>query len=105
MRYALLVFAALFTLTAASPVKQEKRSPFGSLAGILRVDQTFDYIVLGGGTAGLTIAKRLAKDPSISVAVIEAGSLYQVTDAIIEDTPAGALLFIGTLLVFLVILE
>ncbi|KAF3936893.1 hypothetical protein ABW19_dt0206193 [Dactylella cylindrospora] len=34
---------------------------------------TFDYIIAGGGTAGLTIAARLTEDPNIKVAVIEAG--------------------------------
>lgn len=34
---------------------------------------TFDYIVIGGGTAGLVLAARLTEDPEISVCVIEAG--------------------------------
>lgn len=33
----------------------------------------FDYLILGGGTAGLVIAGRLAEDPCISVGVLEAG--------------------------------
>ncbi|TVY83339.1 Glucose oxidase [Lachnellula suecica] len=33
----------------------------------------FDYIIVGGGTAGLTVANRLTELPDIKVAVIEAG--------------------------------
>ncbi|KAF9885600.1 hypothetical protein FE257_012806 [Aspergillus nanangensis] len=33
----------------------------------------FDYVVIGGGTCGLTVANRLSETPGIRVAVIEAG--------------------------------
>lgn len=33
----------------------------------------FDYLIAGGGTAGLTLAARLSENPSITVGVIEAG--------------------------------
>lgn len=32
-----------------------------------------DVLIIGGGTAGLTLAGRLSEDPTISVGVIEAG--------------------------------
>ena len=34
---------------------------------------SFDYLIAGGGTAGLTLAARLTEDPDIVVGVIEAG--------------------------------
>lgn len=34
---------------------------------------SFDYLIAGGGTAGLTLAARLSEDPDITVGVIEAG--------------------------------
>lgn len=35
--------------------------------------RVFDYVVVGGGTAGCVLAARLAEDPDVSVALIEAG--------------------------------
>ncbi|CAG8898815.1 unnamed protein product [Penicillium egyptiacum] len=34
----------------------------------------FDYIIIGGGTAGLIVASRLTEDAETSVLLIEAGS-------------------------------
>ncbi|KAI6912136.1 GMC oxidoreductase [Hortaea werneckii] len=47
-----------------------------SAFGIPGVNATYDYVVVGGGTAGNTIAARLA-EAGWSVAVIEAGDFYQ----------------------------
>ncbi|CAE6504329.1 unnamed protein product [Rhizoctonia solani] len=47
--------------------------------------QTFDYVIVGGGTAGLAVAARLAENSSVTVGVIEAGQ-YIVDDPLI-DTP------------------
>ena len=52
-------------------------------------------MIVGGGTAGLTIAKRLAENSSNAVAVVEAGSLYQVTNPLLSTTPAGDVIFAG----------
>ena len=35
--------------------------------------QTFDYIVVGAGLTGTTVAARLAEDPALKILVIEAG--------------------------------
>lgn len=36
--------------------------------------EVFDYVVIGGGTAGLVLANRLSENPEATVAVIEAGT-------------------------------
>ncbi|KAJ5159097.1 Glucose-methanol-choline oxidoreductase [Penicillium coprophilum] len=47
----------------------------------------FDYVICGGGTAGLTLAARLSENPDITVGVIEAGK-YRIGDPLV-DTPAA----------------
>lgn len=46
-----------------------------SLAGLANhdLDSPFDYVVVGGGTAGLTVASRLSEDEEVRILVVEAG--------------------------------
>jgi choline dehydrogenase len=39
----------------------------------MRADASFDYVIVGAGTAGCVLAGRLAEDPDVRICVIEAG--------------------------------
>lgn len=45
---------------------------------------TFDYVVVGGGTAGSVVARRLAEDPGCAVALLEAGPPDEGDDRVLE---------------------
>jgi len=68
------VFAAQTTIVFVAPTNTSEllahgvsRNPWDAAS------QTFDYVVVGGGLTGITVAARLAENPSVSVLVIEAG--------------------------------
>jgi choline dehydrogenase len=92
--YALL---ALATAVPAYPVgrDQDVGAFLGSSFGIPGRNRTFDYIIIGGGIAGLTLATRLVEQHAGSVAVIEAGSFYELTNGNLSQIPANDYLFTG----------
>ena len=53
----------------------------------------FDYIVVGGGSGGCVLAARLSEDPSVSVALIEAGPADK---NVLIHCPAGLALLAQT---------
>ncbi|BDT59477.1 glucose dehydrogenase [Massilia varians] len=50
------------------------------MAHLELAQESFDYLIVGGGSAGCVLANRLSADPGMRVALIEAGT----------DTPPGA---------------
>ena len=52
--------------------------------------------IIGGGTAGLTVAARLAEDPKLSVAVVEGGGFYELDNGNISQIPAYDVQYSGS---------
>lgn len=71
--YALLAFLAF---AAQSALGLDSFNPDGNTFGKPGLKASYDYIVVGGGTGGLTIAARLAEDKNVSVAVVEVDGFY-----------------------------
>ncbi|SMY29237.1 unnamed protein product [Zymoseptoria tritici ST99CH_1A5] len=52
----------------------------GTNFGIPSRNATYDYVVAGGGTAGLVVAARLTQHSNATVAIIEAGNFYELSN-------------------------
>ena len=65
----------------------------GSHFGVPDIPVTYDYVVVGGGTAGLVMARRLAANSSFTVAVIEAGGFYEMDNGNFSEIPGFAAQF------------
>ena len=57
VRFNLLFYAIVLSILNASPTAANRNN--NSIE-----DQIFDYIIVGGGLTGLTVANRLSEDPN-----------------------------------------
>ncbi|KAJ8107527.1 hypothetical protein OPT61_g8803 [Boeremia exigua] len=48
----------------------------------VKIEGSYDFVVIGGGIAGLTVADRLTENPSVTVLVIEYGPLDKGEDGV-----------------------
>ncbi|CAJ2503177.1 Uu.00g105710.m01.CDS01 [Anthostomella pinea] len=89
-----LAAGAVFGTPIDSPKLQARRL-LGSSFGVAGDDATFDYVIVGGGTAGLTLATRLVEQQAGSVAVVEAGTFYEIGNGNLSQVPGNDGAFTG----------
>ncbi|KAL9050774.1 MAG: hypothetical protein Q9162_006425 [Coniocarpon cinnabarinum] len=97
LRWLFCVFFGFVTYLQAQLTEDLRaQGLLGSHFGVPGTPEIFDYIIVGGGTAGLTLARRLAANASSSVAVIEAGSLAELDNGNHSQIPSDAGYGIGS---------
>ena len=87
MRYSPCCSLSLLSLASLSAAYYRGGPIFGNDFGIPGRNATFDYVIVGGGTAGLALAARLVENTSNSVAVIEAGGFYEIDNGNLSVVP------------------
>ena len=78
-----LSIGLFLALTAHCDVVPQFSSPqrlTGNSFGIANTNATYDYIIIGGGTAGSVVASRLTEHSNATVAIVEAGSFSELTN-------------------------
>ena len=77
----LSVLAVLLSPALASVLSQLSGGRLtGNAFGIAGLNATYDYVIVGGGNAGAVVAARLTEHSNASVALVEAGSFYELSN-------------------------
>ncbi|OTB00680.1 hypothetical protein M426DRAFT_65339 [Hypoxylon sp. CI-4A] len=77
----LSVLSALVTPALATVLSQLSDGVLtGNAFGIAGQNATYDYVIVGGGTAGAVVAHRLTQNSNATVALVEAGSFYELSN-------------------------
>lgn len=68
----------------------------GNSFGLPSKNATYDFVIAGAGLAGSVVATRLAQAfPNMTVAVVEAGSFYEISNTNYSQIPYYSTEFVG----------
>ena len=94
-----LLTLSLLASTAYSDDFVAQKSNRGSLTGtsfgIPSTNATYDYVIIGGGTAGSVVASRLTQHTNATVAMIEAGNFYEMSNGNWSQIPYWSEQWVG----------
>jgi hypothetical protein len=91
-----LAFACLCNTQSGPSESLFANDQLGSHFGLPGVNVSYDYVIVGGGTSGLALAYRLAENHRYSVAIIEAGSFYELDNGNLSSIPAQCANYLGS---------
>ena len=89
---------ALLASTSSAVIVPQLSSPgriTGTNFGIPGRNATYDYVIVGGGLAGSLVASRLTEHSNASVALIEAGSFYELSNGNWSQIPYWSEQWVG----------
>lgn len=70
----------------------------GNILGRPGENRSYDYVIVGGGLAGSTVATRLIENTNATVAIIEAGSFYEISNGNWSQIPYYSRQYVGAAL-------
>jgi len=87
--YRLSVLCALLASVYAEdvPPQFDDGQLTGNGFGIPGINATYDYVIVGGGTAGALAAARLTEHTNATVALVEAGGFYELSNGNVSQLP------------------
>lgn len=87
--YRLSVLCALLASAYAEdvPPQFDDGQLTGNGFGIPGINTTYDYVIVGGGTAGALAAARLTEHTNATVALVEAGGFYELSNGNVSQLP------------------